>query len=43
YTQDFTVPGGEEASEAGLRAERGLQKSEGSDLSGEEASRPAPQ
>ncbi|XP_022421434.1 serine/threonine-protein kinase STK11 isoform X6 [Delphinapterus leucas] len=36
YTQDFTVPGGEEASEAGLR-ERDPQESQCSDLSGEEA------
>ncbi|XP_065774547.1 serine/threonine-protein kinase STK11 isoform X2 [Muntiacus reevesi] len=36
YTQDFTVPGGEEASEAGLR-ERGPRESPCSELSGEEA------
>lgn len=30
-------PGGEEASEAGLREERGTQRSQCSDLSGEEA------
>nr|XP_040146702.1 serine/threonine-protein kinase STK11 isoform X1 [Ictidomys tridecemlineatus] len=29
YTQDFTVPGDEEASEAGLSEERGVQKSQG--------------
>nr|KAF6402592.1 serine/threonine kinase 11 [Rousettus aegyptiacus] len=37
YTQDFTVPGGEEASEAGLREERGARHSQRTGLSAEDA------